>query len=281
MNITVTFMRNDGSDCVFLKKEMEKGSYLSFDNVPARDGYSFDGWYTEPACENRFGIFAGRIKNDTVLYAKWIAPVTDYSKDYTAARKAFSHFLEYNEPSIEYLNATVILNSLLFPLSKNMAQAAEAKPEDRNYLDRLRFSVKELVRIHEEGYKLTPLWGKGNMPKVTAWHSRMRNRWTLQKALCTQRKISRKASTIRPASSCAATMTAPPTRSDAHSRITTIQKTSCMIFRSNSISSTRFPTAYASANSIRTSTADGIWLNTLLPTISEEARKGKIQGGNK
>lgn len=47
------------------------GSKASAVTVPTREGYDFDGWYTDSDFENEFD-FDDAITADTVLYAKWV-----------------------------------------------------------------------------------------------------------------------------------------------------------------------------------------------------------------
>ena len=47
--------------------------------IPEREGYTFEGWYTETACINEWDfnnstiVFDKEIYNITKLYAKWCA----------------------------------------------------------------------------------------------------------------------------------------------------------------------------------------------------------------
>lgn len=45
--------------------------------TPQRDGYTFDGWYTEPTCTTKWNLTTDTVTTDLELYAKWTAtPVT-------------------------------------------------------------------------------------------------------------------------------------------------------------------------------------------------------------
>ncbi len=63
----VTFEANGGS--VISAKEIQEGQTVSSPNPPIRDGYVFEGWYTDSSCTSKFnGIVPD---NNITLYAKW------------------------------------------------------------------------------------------------------------------------------------------------------------------------------------------------------------------
>lgn len=71
---TVTFDYNTpGVDDV--EQQVAVGKTVSEPDVPQRDGYTFDGWYTDSACTNAFD-FSTQITGHRTLYAKW-TPVVD------------------------------------------------------------------------------------------------------------------------------------------------------------------------------------------------------------
>lgn len=80
-NYTVTFNLNyDGATGAPDAQTIASGGTASKPTDPARDSYSFNGWYTEADCTNAFD-FATAITADTTLYAKWT--VVDTSVKYT------------------------------------------------------------------------------------------------------------------------------------------------------------------------------------------------------
>lgn len=68
-NFLVIFMSDE--DTVYLNKPVARYAKVSEPEPPVKDGYTFGGWYTEPACINKFD-FDTRIPSKTTLYAKWI-----------------------------------------------------------------------------------------------------------------------------------------------------------------------------------------------------------------
>jgi uncharacterized repeat protein (TIGR02543 family) len=42
------------------------------DPEPERKGYTFKGWYRDPACTNKWDFGVNTITKDTILYAKWV-----------------------------------------------------------------------------------------------------------------------------------------------------------------------------------------------------------------
>jgi uncharacterized repeat protein (TIGR02543 family) len=82
---TVTFHPNNGqSDST---TSVENGSKVSKPTDPTRDGYKFDGWYTDSDLKNAYD-FSTPVTSNLDLYAKWtkeetpvtpVTPVTDHT----------------------------------------------------------------------------------------------------------------------------------------------------------------------------------------------------------
>lgn len=53
--------------------EVIGGSQLSAPEAPTETGYTFDGWYKEPACTNIWNFATETVTGDVTLYAKWTA----------------------------------------------------------------------------------------------------------------------------------------------------------------------------------------------------------------
>jgi len=71
--VTITYKYNyDGapSNGTYDTVEIEKNKKTTAPS-PTRDGYLFDGWYTEDSCTTSFD-FSGRVTTDNILYAKWL-----------------------------------------------------------------------------------------------------------------------------------------------------------------------------------------------------------------
>lgn len=67
---TVTFAMNDGSDTVYEEQTVSRGEKAVEPADPIREGYDFEGWFTDAALVNAFD-FNICINSDIVLYAKW------------------------------------------------------------------------------------------------------------------------------------------------------------------------------------------------------------------
>lgn len=68
--LTVTFDSRGGTDVAAQKVEYD--SLLELPQPPTREGYSFDGWYLDPACGTRWDE-NNRVQQDMTLYAGWKA----------------------------------------------------------------------------------------------------------------------------------------------------------------------------------------------------------------
>ena len=68
---TVTYDANGHGRTWVDYVQVEEGQSVTIPEDPVADpGYQFEGWYTEPECENEFDDGTGIYKNET-LYAKW------------------------------------------------------------------------------------------------------------------------------------------------------------------------------------------------------------------
>ena len=50
---------------------VKAGTYAERPDDPVRDGYDFDGWYTDPGCGRPFD-FGTQVTGHMTLYAKWV-----------------------------------------------------------------------------------------------------------------------------------------------------------------------------------------------------------------
>lgn len=73
----------------------EKGKLLPRPNDPTRDGYIFDGWYTDPEFENEWDFSKDKAKKEMTIYAKWIADESTVEYD-IVIEKAVGGKLETN-----------------------------------------------------------------------------------------------------------------------------------------------------------------------------------------
>ncbi len=68
-NCYVTLDMNDGSEVESVK--IKRNSVLDIEE-PTREGYTFDGWYLDAECAQKFDT-ESKISNNTTLFAKWTA----------------------------------------------------------------------------------------------------------------------------------------------------------------------------------------------------------------
>ena len=68
---TVSFESNGGS--AVEPQKVFGGEYASEPEAPTRNGYSFEGWFGDAACETPWDFENNAISADVVLYAKWKA----------------------------------------------------------------------------------------------------------------------------------------------------------------------------------------------------------------
>ena len=66
---TVTFDSNGGTDVP--GQHQMSGDRLEVPEPPSREGYTFTGWYKDPACDLPWDVETDTIESDTNLYAGW------------------------------------------------------------------------------------------------------------------------------------------------------------------------------------------------------------------
>ncbi len=77
---TVAFDSNGGSEVS--SQNIEHGAVATEPTAPTKEGYSFDGWYSDALLENAYD-FSTPVTADIILYAKWIEILT-YTVTYEA-----------------------------------------------------------------------------------------------------------------------------------------------------------------------------------------------------
>ena len=77
-SVTVTFNTMGGS--AIASQSVQKGAYAIRPKTPAKEGFIFDGWYTEEECLNEFDFSAIQITSAITLYAKWVTQGGQFAK---------------------------------------------------------------------------------------------------------------------------------------------------------------------------------------------------------
>lgn len=97
---TVTFDYNTpGVDNV--ERQVAVGGTVSEPPAPQRDGYTFDGWYTDSACTNAYD-FSTQIAGHRTLYAKWTPKqFTVTFEDGVEGNDVVSSTVSYGEKVVE------------------------------------------------------------------------------------------------------------------------------------------------------------------------------------
>ena len=66
---TVTFDSKGGTDVP--GQHQEYGELLEVPETPSREGYTFTGWYKDPACDIQWNLKTDTVESDMSLYAGW------------------------------------------------------------------------------------------------------------------------------------------------------------------------------------------------------------------
>lgn len=75
---TVTFETNGGNKIKSVK--VNKNGTLSKPTEPTKDGYTFDGWYSDKECKNAYD-FGESVTKSITLYAKWVENTKEPEKE--------------------------------------------------------------------------------------------------------------------------------------------------------------------------------------------------------
>ena len=137
---TVRF-ETDGADAVSAQK-IEKGEKLAKPADPVRDGFNFDGWYTDQALTEPYD-FDTAVTESFTLYAKWVetpvfgastfADVAEGDWYYDAVRYVYEKGLMQGtdkgfEPNADVTRAMVV--TLLYRLEGGEADSADTRFAD-------------------------------------------------------------------------------------------------------------------------------------------------------
>ncbi len=92
----VAFDKNDGSTAA--KKTVDDGQTVTAPSAPTREGYRFDGWYSDAACTKAYA-FTSKVKADITLYAKWVKTWTvTFDNNGTITAETIDNGLTVSEP---------------------------------------------------------------------------------------------------------------------------------------------------------------------------------------
>jgi len=74
-DLTVTFMRGDGTDAVHATQRVISGGSASRPAEPVWNGYVFEGWHTDAVAATPYA-FGGELTDNLTLYAHWVESAT-------------------------------------------------------------------------------------------------------------------------------------------------------------------------------------------------------------
>ena len=90
---TVTF-DVDGQTDLIPSVSVEHGNGVSKPTNPTKEGYTFDGWYTDAAYTNKYALWGDSITRNTTFYARWnVNPyeLTIHDTDTDATTKSYDY----------------------------------------------------------------------------------------------------------------------------------------------------------------------------------------------
>lgn len=100
---TVTFNSMGGSQIE--SQQVADRGMVSKPDDPAKNGYIFDGWYKEEACQNKWIFYSDIVRSDLTLYAKWL-PAYEIVFDSNGGSEVEKQIIVVGEKAIEPDNPT-------------------------------------------------------------------------------------------------------------------------------------------------------------------------------
>ena len=109
--------------------DVTAGSKISAPSAPSATGYTFGGWYKEPACTNAWD-FANDVVNETMtLYAKWTANVYTITKTFSnVANEGIPASFTYTGSTTTALNSPFTVNTTNFFLPSSITVTMGGTP---------------------------------------------------------------------------------------------------------------------------------------------------------
>jgi uncharacterized repeat protein (TIGR02543 family) len=105
------------------------GSKISAPSAPSATGYTFGGWYKEPACTNAWTFASDEVNETMTLYAKWTANVYTITKTLTnVANAGLPASFTYTGSTTTALNSTFAVDATNFFLPSSIAVTMGGTP---------------------------------------------------------------------------------------------------------------------------------------------------------
>ena len=148
---TVSFNTMGGS---YIER-VRANSTLEAPDDPVRNGYEFDGWYTNRSCTERYR-FSTKVTKSMTLYAKWIEEDTDSTPAPTSTPKPTEtpSAQEWVNPFVDVQTGNWFYDSVKYVNENGIMQGTEANKFSPNL---------ETTR----GMIITMLWRMEGQPNVT------------------------------------------------------------------------------------------------------------------
>ena len=106
---------------------VQSGYKLTAPTDPTRSGYSFGGWYREPACSNAWVFDTDTISGDVTLYAKWtLTPLSFVTTTLDSGTYAASYNCVFNEATQGTGNYTYAVTSGALPAGLSLQSATHS-----------------------------------------------------------------------------------------------------------------------------------------------------------
>lgn len=105
------------------------GSKISAPSAPSATGYTFGGWYKEPACTNAWTFASDEVNETMTLYAKWTANVYTITKTLTnVANAGLPASFTYTGATTTALNSAFTVDATNFFLPSSIAVTMGGTP---------------------------------------------------------------------------------------------------------------------------------------------------------
>ena len=126
---TVHFDLQDHGLAISDLENVAAGSKISAPSAPSATGYTFGGWYKEPACTNEWTFATDEVEETMTLYAKWTANVYTITKTFSNVTNAsLPASFTYTGSTTTALNSTFAVDATNFFLPSSIAVTMGGTP---------------------------------------------------------------------------------------------------------------------------------------------------------
>ena len=125
----VSFDLQGHGDAISKLTNVTAGSKISAPSEPSATGYTFGGWFKEPACTNEWTFASDEVEETMTLYAKWTIQTYSITKTFSnVANSSLPASFTYTGSTTTALNSSFTVNTTNFFLPSSIAVTMGGTP---------------------------------------------------------------------------------------------------------------------------------------------------------